>query len=102
MVPTACTCGMGPVFLGQIFIWDITSPKTPTVYSPGAKPAQSSDVTCVGWNKKVQHIMASTSSNGTSVVWDLKLKRPVISFSDPNGRQRCSSLVPSSHHITHP
>jgi protein transport protein SEC31 len=63
------------------------------VYSPGAKPAQSSDVTCVGWNKKVQHIMASTSSNGSSVVWDLKLKRPVISFSDPNGRQRCSALV---------
>jgi protein transport protein SEC31 len=30
----------------------------------------------------VQHILATTSSSGVTVVWDLKVKRPVIYFND--------------------
>ena len=40
----------------------------------GGAPA---DISCVAWNRKVQHILASTSHGGLSVVWDLKLKRSV-------------------------
>ncbi len=42
------------------------------------------EITYLAWNKKVQHILASCSTNGTTVVWDLKRQKPVISFRDPN------------------
>jgi protein transport protein SEC31 len=41
----------------------------------------------------VQHILASTSAGGTTVVWDLKRQKQVISFTDPNGARRCSALA---------
>jgi protein transport protein SEC31 len=42
----------------------------------------------------VQHILASCTHNGTTVVWDLKKQKPVISFRDPN---RCATpLQPAS------
>lgn len=40
---------------------------------------------------QVQHILATTSSSGQTVVWDLKREKPVISFSDPS-RPRASSF----------
>ena len=42
---------------------------------------------------QVQHILASTSHSGLSVVWDLKLKKPVISFQDPNNKTQRNSVV---------
>lgn len=45
-------------------------------------------VTYLAWNCKVQHILASTSVKGTTIVWDLKRQKPVISFTDPN---RCAA-----------
>lgn len=42
------------------------------------------EITHIAWNRKVQHILASTIANGTTVVWDLKRQKPVISFKDPN------------------
>lgn len=47
-------------------------------------PASGGEITYVAWNKKVQHILASCSTNGSCVVWDLKRQKPVISFKDPN------------------
>ena len=32
----------------------------------------------------MQHILASTLTHGSTVVWDLKRQKPVISFKDPN------------------
>jgi WD40 repeat protein len=40
----------------------------------------------------VHNILASTSFSGTSVVWDLRRQKPVISFTDPTSRRRCSAL----------
>ena len=50
----------------------------------GAGPAAGSEITCLSWNRKVQHIVASSTSNGTTIVWDLKRQKPVISFRDPS------------------
>ena len=36
---------------------------------------------------KVAHILASAFGNGSCVIWDLKNKRPVLTFADPNRRQ---------------
>jgi protein transport protein SEC31 len=52
-----------------------------------------SEVLCCAWNRKVPHILCSSSNNGMTVVWDLKQQKEVISFKDPANRLRCSSVV---------
>eukprot|EP01114_Cavostelium_apophysatum_P005541 TRINITY_DN1672_c0_g2_i1.p1 TRINITY_DN1672_c0_g2~~TRINITY_DN1672_c0_g2_i1.p1 ORF type:complete len:1099 (+),score=314.97 TRINITY_DN1672_c0_g2_i1:121-3417(+) len=80
----------------EIFIWDLQNPATPTVYNPGTKIAQHGQdnaIMAVQWNKKVQHILGSTNQNGVTVIWDLKAKRAVLNFSDPNRKLRCRSMA---------
>eukprot|EP00163_Fabomonas_tropica_P033726 TRINITY_DN9004_c0_g1_i2.p1 TRINITY_DN9004_c0_g1~~TRINITY_DN9004_c0_g1_i2.p1 ORF type:complete len:1069 (-),score=197.63 TRINITY_DN9004_c0_g1_i2:94-3300(-) len=78
----------------EIFIWDVTNINEPNCYTPGSeKKHANSEISAVAWNPKVQHILASTSNSGLSVVWDLKVKRAVISFSDPKTKHRCSALA---------
>jgi len=77
----------------EVFITDLTNPASPSIYNPGARPNQSADIACVAWNRKVAHILASTSHSGLSVVWDLKLKRPVINFTDTTKRGQRNSVI---------
>lgn len=78
----------------EVFITDLTNPRNPRVVSPGTKsPGPGADISCVAWNRKVTHIMASTSHNGLSVVWDLKLKKPVINFTNSNNRSQRNSVI---------
>ena len=79
--------------LSKIFIWDVSSPTTPKNYTPGTKAQQQTDITCVQWNPKVPHILASAAYNGVSVVWDLRAKRPVLTFTDPSRKQKCRSVA---------
>lgn len=76
----------------DIFIWDINSLDKPM--APGAKPTQSqADIMGVAWNKHVSHIMASTSVDGMSVVWDLRQSRPIIRFSESSAvKSRCVAV----------
>ncbi|KAJ0629171.1 putative transcription factor WD40-like family [Helianthus annuus] len=78
---------------GDICIWDIAKPTQPTHFPPlkGTGSATQGEISFVSWNKKVQPILASTSLNGTTVVWDLRKQKPIISFSD-SVRRRCSVL----------
>ncbi|VFQ59373.1 unnamed protein product [Cuscuta campestris] len=78
---------------GEICIWDISHPEQPTHFPPlkGTGSSIQGEISYVSWNSKVQHILASTSLNGTTVVWDLRKQKPAISFSDPVKR-RCSVL----------
>lgn len=79
----------------DVCIWDVASPAKPSLF-PALKQSGGSapggEITHLAWNGKVQHILASTSSTGNTVVWDLKRQRQVISFSDPSGSRRCSAL----------
>ena len=81
---------------GDLCIWDLANPAQPSLYPALKGNSQSTgqgvDITHLAWNRKVQHILASTSSGGTTVVWDLKRQRQVISFTDPNLKRRCSAL----------
>eukprot|EP01119_Soliformovum_irregulare_P013768 TRINITY_DN3700_c0_g1_i1.p1 TRINITY_DN3700_c0_g1~~TRINITY_DN3700_c0_g1_i1.p1 ORF type:complete len:1138 (+),score=363.18 TRINITY_DN3700_c0_g1_i1:134-3547(+) len=79
----------------EVYIWDLKNPAEPTVYNPGSKTGQQQDVpiNCIGWNKKVAHILASTNYNGVTSIWDLKVKRAVLTFSDPNRRYRCRAMA---------
>ncbi|GFR43886.1 hypothetical protein Agub_g5015 [Astrephomene gubernaculifera] len=82
----------------DLCIWDLAKPSTPSLYpalkggagAPGS--AVGGEITYLAWNKKVQHILASCSTNGTTVVWDLKRQKPVISFRDPNSQRRASAI----------
>ncbi|XP_078170862.1 protein transport protein SEC31 homolog B-like isoform X3 [Carex rostrata] len=78
---------------GEICIWDLAKPPEPNLFPPlkGVGSGAQTEVSFVSWNPKFQHILASTSYNGISVVWDLRQQKPITSFSDPN-RRRCSVL----------
>ncbi|XP_022018233.1 protein transport protein SEC31 homolog B isoform X1 [Helianthus annuus] len=78
---------------GEICIWDIAKPAEPTHFPPlkGSASAKQGEISFLSWNRKVQPILASTSINGTTVVWDLRKQKPIISFSD-SVRRRCSVL----------
>ena len=72
---------------------NIDRPSSPDVYHNVTTTKHSStEVMCISWNRKVQHILATASNQGLTVVWDLKNKKEVISFKDPSNRSRCSSL----------
>ena len=43
------------------------------------------DVSCVSWNRQVQHILASTFGS-RCVVWDLRKNEPIIKVSDSMSR----------------
>ena len=64
----------------EIYIWDMNSPNTPL--SPGTKTLPPDNISCVAWNRQVQHIMASASPCGRCVVWDLRKNEPIIKVSD--------------------
>lgn len=56
---------------------------SPEIFSPGTPNLhQGSIISSVSWNKKVQHILASASLNGLTVVWDLKTNKPIFNFQD--------------------
>ncbi|KAI3448846.1 hypothetical protein Pfo_005511 [Paulownia fortunei] len=84
---------------GDICIWDVSKPSEPSHFPPlkGSGSATQGEISFLSWNSKVQHILASTSYNGTTGKkdafhgWDLKKQKPVISFSD-SIRRRCSVL----------
>ncbi|KAH3761854.1 secretory protein Sec31 [Pelomyxa schiedti] len=65
----------------DIFIWDLADPSKPNMYTPGKK-TNAQEVTCVAWNKKVQHILASSTYNGQASIWDLRSKKLLMSFND--------------------
>lgn len=53
----------------QVFIWDLNNP-----VKPFAPPSSRSldDVTSVNWNHIVQSVLAASSNNGYTVVWDIR------------------------------
>ncbi|XP_048419476.1 protein transport protein Sec31A [Stegostoma tigrinum] len=78
----------------EIYIWDLNNFNTPM--TPGAKSQQrepSEDISCVAWNRQVQHILASAHPSGRAVVWDLRKNEPIIKVSDHSSRMRCSGMA---------
>lgn len=54
---------------GEVFIWDLNNPVKP--FAP--PPSRSlDDVTSVNWNHIVQSVLAASSINGYTVVWDIR------------------------------
>uniref|UniRef100_A0A8B9PTV8 Protein transport protein Sec31A n=1 Tax=Apteryx owenii TaxID=8824 RepID=A0A8B9PTV8_APTOW len=75
----------------EIYIWDLNNFATPM--TPGVKTQPLEDVSCIAWNRQVQHILASASPSGRATVWDLRKNEPIIKVSDHNNRMHCSGLA---------
>ncbi|NXA23725.1 SC31A protein, partial [Ibidorhyncha struthersii] len=75
----------------EIYIWDLNNFATPM--TPGVKTQPLEDISCIAWNRQVQHILASASPSGRATVWDLRKNEPIIKVSDHNNRMHCSGLV---------
>ncbi|GBB98444.1 hypothetical protein RclHR1_03230002 [Rhizophagus clarus] len=63
----------------EIFIWDLTKPDKP--YTPGARSPKLENITHLAWNNQVQHILATSSNTGSTVIWDLRSKKHVMDLS---------------------
>jgi len=68
---------------GEIYIWDLKDPSKP--YSPGTRSSKLDDVTALAWNARVPHVLATSSSSGYTVVWDLRGKKEVVALAYGGG-----------------
>uniref|UniRef100_A0A3B4FBW6 Protein transport protein Sec31A n=1 Tax=Pundamilia nyererei TaxID=303518 RepID=A0A3B4FBW6_9CICH len=75
----------------EIYIWDMNNFGSPM--TPGPKTQPMEDISCVAWNKQVQHILASASPGGRASVWDLRKNDLIIKVSDHSNRMHCSGLA---------
>ncbi|KAF4107899.1 hypothetical protein G5714_010658 [Onychostoma macrolepis] len=75
----------------EIYIWDLDNLNSPM--TPGPKTQPLEDISCVAWNKQVQHILASASPSGKASVWDLRKNDLIIKVSDHSNRMHCSGLA---------
>ena len=53
-------------------------PSTPQ--SRGTKSSKLEDVTALAWNVQVAHVLATASTTGYTVVWDLRGQREVVAL----------------------
>lgn len=95
-VPTLLATGGAD---GQLLVWDLSNPASPTINPPGAMDTSASkdELIAVAWNPKVQHILGTGSSSGVVSVWDVKNRKQVINMRNPRGRLRASSIVWHPH-----
>uniref|UniRef100_A0A673C619 Protein transport protein Sec31A n=1 Tax=Sphaeramia orbicularis TaxID=375764 RepID=A0A673C619_9TELE len=75
----------------EIYIWDMNNFGSPM--TPGPKTQPLEDISCVAWNRQVQHILASASPSGRASVWDLRKNDLIIKVSDHSNRMHCSGLA---------
>uniref|UniRef100_UPI0037E7B61A protein transport protein Sec31A n=1 Tax=Semicossyphus pulcher TaxID=241346 RepID=UPI0037E7B61A len=75
----------------EIYIWDMNNFGSPM--TPGPKNQALEDISCVSWNRQVQHILASASPSGRASVWDLRKNDLIIKVSDHSNRMHCSGLA---------
>jgi len=71
---------------GTVYIHALDAPDTPKqpfVPAPGPNTAKhTGEVTKVAWNSQVAHILASSSQDGSCLVWDLRAKKPWCELRD--------------------
>ena len=75
----------------EIYIWDLNNPTAPL--TPGNKSLPPDIISCLSWNRQVQHILASTSPCGRCVVWDLRKNEPIIKVSDNSAMVRSEYII---------
>lgn len=54
-------------------------------YTPGTRSSKLDEVTALGWNALVPHILGTSSSSGYTAVWDLRSKKEVVALAYGGG-----------------
>ncbi len=70
----------------EVFVYALDRPDTPNVFVPAPAPntaKHTAEVAKVAWNPQVPHILATCSGNGSTIVWDLRQKKPYCELRDP-------------------
>ena len=73
---------------GRVFVVDLqqaSAASPPKVSEPSASGKQSTEITAVAWNSQVVHILASSSKDGSVVVWDVAQKKSWCRMQVGNG-----------------
>eukprot|EP00953_Heterococcus_sp_UTEX-ZZ885_P041552 21197-Heterococcus_DN1.PRE.2 len=68
-----------------VYIIALDRPDTPVVFVPAPPPNQikhTGEVTKCAWNSQVSHILATASTDGSCIVWDLRAKKPWCELRD--------------------
>ncbi|GLJ29888.1 hypothetical protein SUGI_0590840 [Cryptomeria japonica] len=86
IAPNLLASGAGD---GELCIWDFADPLAPKHFPSlkGVGSGAQGEISYLAWNRKVQYILASTFYGGSTVVWDLRRQKSVISFSDSTRRR---------------
>jgi len=73
----------------EVLILDIgQNIKKPSQFKPGMPNHHAgSKVTSISWNRTVPHILASASTNGKIVVWDMKSSKAIFNFTESGATQ---------------
>jgi len=70
----------------HVFVTDLSHGlSNPTTTVPADSPSHSVEVTSVAWNSETSLILASSSADGTVMVWDLRARKPFCEIRDPRG-----------------
>ncbi|KAH9094474.1 hypothetical protein LEN26_018312 [Aphanomyces euteiches] len=70
---------------GEVYVMSLEKLNAPQVYTPGGAnftATPGNEITCLAWNTQVPHILASGSQSGSTVVWDMKSKKPWCELKD--------------------
>ncbi|KAH8070453.1 hypothetical protein JL721_5227 [Aureococcus anophagefferens] len=80
----------------EVFVASLERPEAPSVFVPAPPPnaaKHAAEVTRVAWNSQVSHILATASQNGSTIVWDLRQKKPWCELADASFRSPVSAVA---------
>ena len=80
----------------EVFVASLERPEAPSVFVPAPPPnaaKHAAEVTRVAWNSQVSHILATASQNGSTIVWDLRQKKPWCELRDASFRSPVSAVA---------
>ena len=88
----------------EVMIFNLSDPSDPEIHKQAGQSRMGGEITHLAWNSLVPGIIASTASNGVTVIRDLKAKEGqniCCQFQDPGNRQHVSSVCWSPTVATH-
>ncbi|KAG5390742.1 hypothetical protein IGI04_032283 [Brassica rapa subsp. trilocularis] len=81
---------------GTICIWDLANTSEPSHVLKGSGSYTQGEISSVSWNREFKHVLASTSYNGTTVIWDVNNKKVITGFKNSESSDRFKGLISCS------
>ncbi|CAN6896272.1 unnamed protein product [Brassica oleracea] len=81
---------------GTVCIWDLADTSEPSHVLKGTGSYTQGEISSVSWNREFKHVLASTSYNGTTVIWDVNNKKVITGFKNSESSDRFKGLISCS------